>query len=102
MLRFSWQHSHDTDGIHFYRLYVNGRHLKTVLDKDGPGGHDPSPRVRVRLGKGRYRWFVRAYDYAGNHRTSHTFRHGRISKSSVLIIRRPHHKAPVAHIAHAR
>lgn len=100
-LRFLWQRSRDAGGIRFYKLYMNRRPVKTIRDKDGPGGKDPRPRVRAHLTTGRHRWFVRAYDYAGNHRTSRTFRHGRLSKSSVLFIQKPKHaKRVVAHLAH--
>jgi subtilisin family serine protease len=87
-LRFVWQRSRDATGIKTYKLYMNGRPVRTVKDKDGPGGRDPKPRARVRLRGGKHKWFVRAFDYSGNHRTSRTFRHGRFSKSSVLFIRK--------------
>jgi subtilisin family serine protease len=98
-LRFLWQRSRDATGIKTYKFYMNGRPVRTVRDPDGPGGRDPKPRVRIRLGGGRHKWFVRAFDYAGNHRTSRTFRHGRYSKSRVLFIERPHHKRPTARLA---
>ena len=44
-----------------------------MKDKDGPGGHDPRPRTKFRLRGGKHRWFVRAWDYAGNKRTSRAF-----------------------------
>ena len=61
--------------------------MRTVRDKDGPGGRDPKPAARFRLRGGRHRWFVRAYDYAGNRRTSIAFKgaHGP-HKSSVLYV----------------
>jgi subtilisin family serine protease len=97
-LRFVWQRSHDTTGIKTYKLYMNGRPVKTVRDPDGPGGKDPKSKVRARLSGGRHKWFVRAFDYSGNHRTSRTFRRGKFSKSSVLFVEKPRHKRPVAHI----
>jgi hypothetical protein len=54
------------------------------------------------LGGGKHKWFVRAFDYSGNYRTSRTFHHGRFSKSSVLFIKRPHHKRPNARLAQLR
>jgi subtilisin family serine protease len=113
--RFLWQRSRDASGIHFYKLYMNGHSVKTIKDPDGrPGGKDPKPRVKARLTRGRHRWYVRAYDYAGNFRTSRTFRRGRYSKSSVFFIGAKHHKSKrhrkgrthsgpqkiVAHLAH--
>jgi subtilisin family serine protease len=108
-LRFSWSRSRDAGGIRFYKLFMNGRPVKTIRDPDRhPGGKDPKPRVKAWLRNGRYRWFVRAYDYAGNFRTSRSFRHGRFSKSSVLFIQRKRHtkgkrrakpKHVVAHMA---
>jgi subtilisin family serine protease len=99
-LRFTWQRSRDVTGIKDYKLYMNGRPVKTVADPDHkPGGKDPKPRARLRLGGGKHKWFVRAYDYNGNHRTSRTFRRGRFSKSSVLFVSKPKRKHPVAHVA---
>ncbi len=70
-----------------YRLYVNGKPVRTVRDKDGPGGRDPKPRTRFRLRGGKHRWFVRAYDYSGNRRTSRAFKRSTSSrKSSVLYV----------------
>jgi subtilisin family serine protease len=86
-LRFAWQRSRDSSGIRVYRLYVNGKPVRTVRDKDGPGGRDPKPRARFRLRGGKHRWFVRAYDYAGNRRTSRLFKRATSSrKSSVLYV----------------
>jgi subtilisin family serine protease len=99
-LRFKWQRSRDAGGIRFYKLYMNGRPVKTIRDKDGPGGRDPKPRARARISGGKKRWFVRAFDYAGNHRTSRTFRRGRYSKSAVLFVKKKRPKRVVAHIAH--
>jgi hypothetical protein len=98
-LRFVWQRSRDAGGIRFYKLYMNGRPVRTVRDKDGPGGHDPRPRVKARISGGKHRWFVRAFDYAGNHRTSRSFRRGRFSKSSVLFVKKKRSKKVVAHLA---
>jgi len=66
---------------------MNGRPVKTVRDKDGPGGKDPKPSAKARLRGGRHTWFVRAWDYAGNRRTSRSFRKGRFSRSSVFFIK---------------
>jgi subtilisin family serine protease len=86
-LGFKWQRSRDSGGIRMYRLYLNGRRVRTVRDKDGPGGHDPDPRTKFRLRGGKHRWYVRAYDYAGNRRTSRAFSGSRGSrKSSVLYV----------------
>jgi subtilisin family serine protease len=86
-LRFAWQRSRDSSGIRFYRLYVNGKRVRNVRDKDGPGGRDPKPRARFRLRGGKHRWFVRAVDYAGNVRTSRAFKRSKGSrKSSVLYV----------------
>jgi subtilisin family serine protease len=88
-LRFAWQRSRDSSGIRLYRLYVNGKRVRTVRDKDGPGGRDPKPRTRFRLRGGKHRWFVRAYDYAGNRRTSRAFKRSKGSrKSSVLYVKK--------------
>ena len=66
---------------------MNGKPVQTVRDKDGPGGRDPKPRARFRLRGGKHRWFVRAYDYAGNQRTSRAFKRSTGSrKSSVLYV----------------
>jgi thermitase len=97
-LRFKWQRARDAGGIKYYKLYVNGRTVKTIPDKDGPGGKDPKPGVKVRVKGGKKRWFVRAFDYAGNRRTSRSFRKGRYSKSSVLFVKRARPKRTV-HIA---
>ena len=85
-LRFKWQRSRDASGIRLYRVYLNGKRVRTVKDKDGPGGRDPRPRTKFRLRGGKHRWFVRAYDYAGNKRTSRAFRGSRSRKSSVLYV----------------
>ncbi len=69
-----------------YRLYLNGKLMKTVKDKDGPGGKDPRPRTKFRLRGGKHRWYVRAWDYAGNRRTSRAFAGSRSRKSSVLYV----------------
>ena len=73
-------------GIRMYRLYLNGRVIKTVKDKDGPGGKDPRPRTKFRLRGGKHRWYVRAWDYAGNKRTSRAFAGSKSRKSSVLYV----------------
>ena len=86
-LRFRWRPSRDASGIREYRLYVDGRRAGRVRDPDGPGGRDPRPRTTIRLRGGRHRWFVRAVDYAGNVRSSHSFRGHRTVKSSVLFVR---------------
>jgi subtilisin family serine protease len=97
-LRFTWQRSRDSGGIKYYKLYMNRRPVKTIRDKDGPGGKDPKSSVRARLRGGRHTWFVRAWDYAGNRRTSRTFRKGRYSRSSVFFIKTSRPKR-VAHVA---
>jgi hypothetical protein len=97
-LRFSWQPSRDSGGIKYYKLYMNGRPVKTIRDKDGPGGKDPKPSARARIRGGRHTWFVRAWDYAGNRRTSRTFRRGRFTRSSVFFVKKSHPNR-VAHIA---
>jgi subtilisin family serine protease len=86
-LRLRWRASRDANGIREYRLYVDGRRAGRVRDPDGPGGRDPQPHTRIRLRGGRHRWFVRALDYAGNVRRSHSFRRHRSVKSSVLFVR---------------
>ncbi len=93
-LGFKWQRSRDSGGIRLYRIYLNGKRVRTVKDKDGPGGGDPRPRTKFRLRGGRHRWFVRAYDYAGNRRTSRAFAGSRSRKSSVLYVKQrgPHGK----------
>ena len=85
-LGFKWQRARDTGGIKMYRLYLNGRLVKTVKDKDGPGGKDPRPRTKYRLRGGKHRWYVRAWDYAGNRRTSRAFSGSKSRKSSVLYV----------------
>jgi subtilisin family serine protease len=85
-LGFKWQRSRDASGIRMYRLYLNGRVVKTVKDKDGPGGKDPRPRTKHRLRGGKHRWYVRAWDYAGNRRTSRAFAGSKSRKSSVLFV----------------
>jgi len=97
-LRFTWQPARDASGIKLYKLYMNGRPVKTIRDKDGPGGRDPKHSVRARLRGGRHTWFVRAWDYAGNRRTSRTFRRGRFGHSSVFFVKKSHPKR-IAHIA---
>ena len=85
-LGFKWQRSRDSSGIRMYRLYLNGKLMKTVKDKDGRGGKDPSPRAKFRLRGGKHRWYVRAWDYAGNKRTSRAFVGSKSRKSSVLYV----------------
>jgi subtilisin family serine protease len=85
-LGFKWQRSRDTSGIRLYRLYLDGRIVRTVKDKDGPGGKDPRPRAKYRLRGGKHRWYVRAWDYAGNKRTSRAFSGSKSRKSSVLYV----------------
>ena len=45
-LGFKWQRSRDAGGIRLYRLYLNGNVVRTVKDKDGPGGQRPAPAAR--------------------------------------------------------
>ena len=52
----------------------------------GPAAVTP-PRTSIRLRGGRHRWFVRAVDYAGNVRRSHSFRRHRSVRSSVLFVK---------------
>jgi subtilisin family serine protease len=85
-LRFKWQRARDAGGIKMYRLYLDGRVVRTVRDKDGPGGKDPRPITKKRLRGGKHRWYVRAWDYAGNRRTSRAFRGSKSRKSSVLWV----------------
>jgi subtilisin family serine protease len=85
-LGFKWQRSRDTSGIKMYRLYLNGKIVKTVKDKDGPRGKDPRPLTKYRLRGGKHRWYVRAWDYAGNRRTSRAFKGSKTKKSSVLFV----------------
>jgi len=47
-LRFTWQPSRDASGIKYYKLYMNGRPVKTIRDPDRhPGGRDPKHSVRA-------------------------------------------------------
>jgi subtilisin family serine protease len=85
-LRFRWQRSHDDSGIRAYKLYVDGKKRKTLRDPDGPGGKDPRTKTRIKLPGGRHRWKVRAFDYAGNHRTATRARRTRGTRR-VLFIR---------------
>ena len=84
-LRFRWQRVARHQRHPRYRLFIDGKQRKTVKDKDGPGGRDPEARGRAcKLGGGRHRWFVRAYDYAGNHRTSKRSRRKRSTSERVV------------------
>jgi hypothetical protein len=85
-LRFRWQRSHDGGGIRAYKLYVDGKKRKTLHDPDGPGGRDPRRKTRIKLRRGRHRWSVRAYDYAGNRRTASRSRRTRGTRR-VLFVR---------------
>jgi subtilisin family serine protease len=85
-LRFRWEQARDESGIKCYKLFVDGRKRQTLCDPDGPGGREAPTHARIRLSGGRHRWFVRAYDYAGNHRTARRSRGG-ASSSRVLYIR---------------
>jgi subtilisin family serine protease len=85
-LGFKWQRSRDASGIKMYRLYLNGRIVRTVKDKDGPRGKDPRPLTKAHLRGGKHRWYVRAWDYAGNRRTSRAFKGSKTKKSSVLFV----------------
>jgi subtilisin family serine protease len=67
---FKWQRSSDGSGIRSYKLYVDGKRVKTIVDTDGRNGRDPKPKARIKLPAGKHRWFVKAYDYAGNKRRS--------------------------------
>jgi subtilisin family serine protease len=88
-VRFRWQRSVDTGGIHYYKLYIDGKKRRTVRDPDGrPGGREPRRRVHFHLGRGRHRWFVRAYDYAGNTRKSRRSRRGSRSTRVLFVDKR--------------
>jgi hypothetical protein len=87
-LRFRWQASHDASGIHYYKLYVDGKKRKTVRDPDGPGGRSPATKARLKLRGGRHRWTVQAYDYAGNRRVATTSKRRKSSARRVLFIGR--------------
>jgi hypothetical protein len=96
-IAFRWQRSHDASGIRLYKLFVDGKARRTMRDPDGPGGRGARTRTRLRIRNGRHRWFVRAYDYAGNARTSRAVprRTGRkghkkltIAKSRIFFIGR--------------
>jgi subtilisin family serine protease len=92
-VRFRWQRSHDSGGIQFYKLYVDGKLRKIVKDPDGkPGGRDPKPLTRYRLKRGRHRWLVRAYDYAGNSRRSKRSIRGRRSARVLFVERKRTHR----------
>jgi len=86
-LLFRWRRSRDAGGIREYQLFVDGTRVRTVRDPDGPGGREPRPRTKVRLRGGRHRWFVRAVDYAGNLRDSHSFRGRKLVRHSVVFVR---------------
>ncbi len=91
-VRFRWQRSVDSSGIHYYKLYVDGKRRRTVHDPDGrPGGREPTTRVHYHLHRGRHRWFVRAYDYAGNTRKSRRSRRGSHS-TRVLFVDKRHRR----------
>jgi subtilisin family serine protease len=88
-VRFRWQRSADSSGIRYYKLYVDGKKRRTVRDPDGrPGGRDPSTRVHFHLRRGRHRWFVRAFDYAGNTRKSKRSRRGSRSTRVLFVDKR--------------
>jgi hypothetical protein len=93
-VRLRWQRARDAGGIRAYRVYMDGRYIRTIRDHDGPGGRDPRPSISMKLRGGTHRWFVRAFDYAGNGRRSHSFRRHRSVRSSVLFIPRPPHPRP--------
>jgi subtilisin family serine protease len=84
-VRFRWQRSNDTSGIRYYKLFIDGKKRKTVRDPDGPGGRKPHAKTWFRVRGGRHRWFVRAYDYAGNSRKS-TTKHRGSRSTRVLFI----------------
>jgi thermitase len=92
-LRFVWQRSRATTGISKYKLFINGRAVKTIAARRG---RDPRPYTRIRVRSGKRRWFVRAYDRAGHSRTSRSFRRGRYRKTSVLFVGPRKKKRPVA------
>ena len=84
-LKFKWQRSSDASGIKAYKLYVDGRKRRTIADSDGKGGDDPPRTTRLRLPAGKHRWYVKAFDYAGNHRRS-SLASGRTRTSRSLYI----------------
>ena len=84
-LKFKWQRSSDAGGIKAYKLYVDGHKLRTIADSDGKGGDDPPRTTRLRLPAGKHHWYVKAFDYAGNHRRS-SLAHGRTRTSRSLYI----------------
>jgi hypothetical protein len=89
-LRFRWQRSRDGSGIRCYKFYVDGKKRKTIRDPDGPGGRNPRTKTLFKLRKGRHSWSVRAYDYAGNHRTGTTTTHSAHSTRRVLFVGKRH------------
>lgn len=66
---FRWQRSTDASGIKAYKLYVDGRRVKT-LTSGKAGGSGPQTKARLKLRPGKHRWYVKAYDSAGNKRRS--------------------------------
>jgi subtilisin family serine protease len=88
-VRFRWQRSFDSSGIHYYKLYVDGKRRRTVHDPDAhAGGRNPATRVHLHLGRGRHRWFVRAFDYAGNARKSRRSKRGSRSTRVLFVDKR--------------
>jgi subtilisin family serine protease len=91
-VRFRWQRSVAARGLRYYKLYVDGKRRRTVHDPDArPGGREPTTRVHIHLRRGRHRWFVRAYDYAGHTRKSRRSRRGSHS-TRVLFVDKRHQR----------
>jgi subtilisin family serine protease len=91
-VRFHWQRSEDSSGLRYYKVYIDGKRRRTVHDPDGrAGGRNPATRVHLHLGRGRHRWYVRAYDYAGNTRKSRRARRGSHSTRVLFVDKRRRH-----------
>ena len=74
-LRFAWQRSRDASGIRATgSTWTAARSRRSSDKRRARRAATRRPKARLRLARGRHRWFVRAYDYAGNHRTSRSFR----------------------------
>jgi len=87
-VKFKWQRATDASQIQYYKLYVDGRKVKTVKDRDGKGGAVPITSVRMNVPAGKHRWFVKAWDYAGNVRRSRVARGKARSSRSLYIGKR--------------
>ena len=87
-LKFKWKRSRDEGGIKRYKLFVDGRRVKTIKDPDGRGGRKPATKTRVRLKPGKHTWYVKAFDYAGNKRRSRVPRRAAKSSRSLFVGKR--------------